>query len=242
MAGMAGEQCRNRRAGCGWSLWKAHTGRRLDYEGLVEEALCFGWIDSRAEKLDADRSMIRFTPRRRGSGWSRTNKERIERLDRAGLMTDAGRAVIAAAKADGSWTLLDDVEALVVPEDLAEALASRPGARDRWEAFPPSARKAMLGWIAQAKRAPTRAARVTETAERAARGERAGQVRPVLVSEPEGSASRRAPRRARHRDDGRGSLWSQRPGTRTRDAAPGSPCSREISPTAGSTPRRSPNR
>ena len=117
-------------------MWKAHTGRRLDYEGLVEEALCFGWIDSRAEKLDADRSMIRFTPRRQGSGWSRTNKERIERLDRAGLMTDAGRAVIAAAKADGSWTLLDDVEALVVPEDLAEALASRPGARDRWEAFP----------------------------------------------------------------------------------------------------------
>ncbi len=157
-------------------FWKAHTGRRLDYEGLVEEALCFGWIDSRAEKLDADRSMIRFTPRRRGSGWSRTNKERIERLDRAGLMTDAGRAVIAAAKADGSWTLLDDVEALVVPEDLAEALASRPGARDRWEAFSPSARKAMLGWIAQAKREPTRAARVTETAERAARGERAGQV------------------------------------------------------------------
>jgi uncharacterized protein YdeI (YjbR/CyaY-like superfamily) len=158
------------------ALWKAHTGRRLDYEGLVEEALCFGWIDSRAEKLDADRSMIRFTPRRRGSGWSRTNKERIERLDRAGLMTDAGRAVFTAAKADGSWTLFDDVEALVVPEDLAEALASRPGARDRWEAFPPSARKAMLGWIAQAKREPTRAARVAETAERAARGERAGQV------------------------------------------------------------------
>ncbi len=157
-------------------LWKAHTGRRLDYEGLVEEALCFGWIDSRAEKVDADRSMVRFTPRRRGSGWSRINKERVERLDRAGLMTESGWAAIEAAKEDGSWTLLDDVEAFVVPEDLAEALASRPGARDRWDAFPPSARKAMLGWIAQAKRAPTRAARVTETAERAARGERAGQV------------------------------------------------------------------
>ncbi len=157
-------------------LWKAHTGRRLEYEGLVEEALCFGWIDSRAETIDAERSMIRFTPRRRGSGWSRTNKERVERLERDGLITDAGWAVIETAKQDGSWTLLDDVEALVVPADLAEALASRPGARDRWEAFPPSARKALLGWIAQAKREATRAARVTDTAERADRGEHAGQV------------------------------------------------------------------
>jgi uncharacterized protein YdeI (YjbR/CyaY-like superfamily) len=157
-------------------LWKAHTGKRLDYAGMVEEALCFGWIDSRAEKLDTDRSMIRFTPRKRGSGWSRINKERIERLARAGLMTDAGLAVIDAAKNDGSWTLLDDIEALVVPDDLADALASRSGARERWEAFPPSARKAMLGWIAQAKRVATRTARVTETAERVSRGELAGQV------------------------------------------------------------------
>jgi uncharacterized protein YdeI (YjbR/CyaY-like superfamily) len=157
-------------------LWKAHTGRRLAYEGLVEEALCFGWIDSRAEKLDTDRSMIRFTPRKQGSGWSRINKERVDRLGREGLMTASGWAVVDAAKDDGSWTLLDDVEALVVPADLANALASRPGARERWEAFPPSARKAMLAWIAQAKRQTTRTARVTETAERAAAGERADQV------------------------------------------------------------------
>jgi uncharacterized protein YdeI (YjbR/CyaY-like superfamily) len=157
-------------------IWKAHTGKRLEYEGLVEEALCFGWIDSRAETIDADRSMIRFTPRKRGSGWSRINKERVERLDRAGLMTDAGLAVIDAAKTDGSWTVLDDVEALVVPDDLEEAMANRPGAKDHWETFPPSARKAILGWIAQARRDTTRASRVTETAERASRGERAGQV------------------------------------------------------------------
>jgi uncharacterized protein YdeI (YjbR/CyaY-like superfamily) len=156
-------------------LWKAHTGKRLEYEGMVEEALCFGWIDSRAERLDTDRSMVRFTPRKPGSGWSRINKERVERLASAGLMTDAGLAVIDAAKQDGSWSLLDDVEALVVPPDLAEALTSRPGARERWEAFPPSARKAILGWIAQAKRDTTRASRVKETAERASRGERAGQ-------------------------------------------------------------------
>jgi uncharacterized protein YdeI (YjbR/CyaY-like superfamily) len=157
-------------------LWKAHTGRRLDFQGLVEEALCFGWIDSRAEKLDTDRSMVRFTPRQQGSGWSRINKERVERLGRDGLMTDSGWAVVDAAKDDGSWALLDDVEALVVPADLEDALASRPGARERWEAFPPSARKAMLGWIAQAKREITRTARVTETAERAATGERADRV------------------------------------------------------------------
>ena len=159
--------------------WKSPTGRpRMAYEESVEEALAFGWVDSKANTLDDERSMLWFAPRRSGSGWSRPNKERVERLERDGRMTDAGRRVIERAKADGSWTLLDDVENLVVPDDLAAAFDAHPGSRAQWEAFPRSAKRGILEWIVQAKTAPTRDRRVTETAEAAARGERANQWRP----------------------------------------------------------------
>lgn len=154
--------------------WKSTTGKpRISYEESVEEALCFGWIDSKAGTLDEDRSMLWFAPRRPGSGWSRPNKERVERLERAGLLTDAGRRAIERARRDGSWTLLDDVENLVVPEDLARAFAARPGAREHWESFPRSAKRSMLDWITQARRPETREQRVTATAEAALRGQRA---------------------------------------------------------------------
>ena len=109
--------------------WRAGSGGpRISYEESVEQALCFGWVDSKGRSLDAERTMLWFAPRKRGSGWARTNKERIERLAAAGLMAPAGHAVIDAAKADGSWTLLDDVENLVVPDDLAAAFAAHPPA------------------------------------------------------------------------------------------------------------------
>jgi uncharacterized protein YdeI (YjbR/CyaY-like superfamily) len=92
-------------------------------------------------------------------------------------MACAGRAVVEAARADGSWTLLDLVEDLVVPDDLAAALDAHPGARRQWEGFPPSARRGILEWIVQAKRDATRRQRVATTAELAARGERANQWR-----------------------------------------------------------------
>jgi len=156
--------------------WRAPTGRqRMTYEESVEEALAFGWIDSKARTLDDERTTIWMSPRKPGSGWSRTNKVRIERLERDGRMTDAGRTLIDQAKADGSWTLLDAVEDLLVPDDLAAAFAAYPGSRERWEAFPRSARRALLEWIVQAKRPETRARRVAETAAGAARGERANQ-------------------------------------------------------------------
>ena len=99
--------------------WKKHTGRPAPTYGEgVEEALCFGWVDSLPRRLDDDRTMLWYAPRKRGSGWSRPNKERIERLEAAGLMTDAGRAVIEAAKSDGSWTRLDDVEDERISEDV----------------------------------------------------------------------------------------------------------------------------
>jgi uncharacterized protein YdeI (YjbR/CyaY-like superfamily) len=154
---------------------KAAGGPALSYEAAVEEALCVGWIDGTARKLDAERAMIYFTRRKPRSGWARTNKERVARLEAAGLMLPAGQAVVDAARADGSWTALDDVEALVVPDDLAEALAGSSGAAEHWAAFPPSVRRAILAWISTAKRPETRARRVAEAAEKAGRNERANQ-------------------------------------------------------------------
>lgn len=159
--------------------WRRPTGRPApSYDDVVEEALCFGWIDSTARTFDDERSGLRLAPRRPGSGWARSNKARIERLEAAGLMTDAGRALVDRAKADGSWSLLDGVEDGIVPGDLAAALGARPPARDHFDAFPPGVRRGILGWIAQAKRPETRRRRVQETAEKAQRNERANQGTP----------------------------------------------------------------
>ena len=154
--------------------WRARSGRvGLDYEASIEEALCFGWVDSTGGRYDDDRGKLYFAPRKRGSGWAATNKARIERLTAAGLMAPAGMAAIERAKADGSWTILDSVERLEVPEDLSAALAARRDATANFDAFPPSARKQMLGWVAFAVKPETRADRVRAIAEAAERNERA---------------------------------------------------------------------
>lgn len=156
--------------------WRTHTGkRRISYEDAVTEALAFGWIDSKARTLDDDRSVLWFCPRRPTSGWSRSNKTRVERLLAEGRMAPAGQAAIDTAKANGAWELLDAVEDLVVPPDLAAAFDQHEGSAAAWETFPRSAKRALLAWIVQAKRPETRARRVQETAEKAARGERANQ-------------------------------------------------------------------
>lgn len=149
---------------------KGGTATRLTYDAAVEEGLAFGWIDSTGHALDADRHTMLFTPRKRGSNWSRSNKERVARLTAQGLMTPAGLDAVDAAKADGSWTLLDDVEALVVPDDLARALRAEPGAAAGFETRTESQRKLALYWIASAKREATRAARIAEVARAAAEG------------------------------------------------------------------------
>jgi uncharacterized protein YdeI (YjbR/CyaY-like superfamily) len=159
--------------------WRAASGRgRIPYDEAVEEALCVGWIDSLATTLDDERHLQLFTPRRRASGWSRTNKVRVERLTAAGLMRPAGLAAVEAAVADGSWTLLDAAEDLVEPEDLTAALDAVPAARGHWDGFSPSSRKAILQWIVTAKRPETRARRVEETTRRAAEGRKANQPAP----------------------------------------------------------------
>jgi uncharacterized protein YdeI (YjbR/CyaY-like superfamily) len=155
--------------------WRRGHGPVLAYEDAVEEALCFGWVDSTAGRLDDRRSKLYFAPRKPGSGWAATNKARVERLIAEGRMAPAGREAIERAKANGSWTLLDEVEQGVVPDDLARAFVEHPPAATNFEAFPKSARRAILVWIAAAKRPETRAARVRETAERAALNERANE-------------------------------------------------------------------
>ena len=156
--------------------WKTATGKpRISYEESVVEALAVGWVDSMGLTIDDERSMLWFARRKPTSGWSRPNKQRVERLEAEGRMGRAGRRAIEVAKANGAWTVLDGPEDLVVPDDLAAALAALPGAEAHWESFPPSAQRAILGWIALARTAPTRARRVTETAEQAAVGRRANQ-------------------------------------------------------------------
>jgi uncharacterized protein YdeI (YjbR/CyaY-like superfamily) len=141
--------------------YKAATGKaRLGYEECIPDALCYGWIDSVNRPLDADRTALLFTPRRARSGWSRTNKVRIERLLKEGRMQSAGLAKIAAAKRDGSWTLLDSVEALETPDDLRKALGAA-GMR-RFEALTPGRRKEHLRALVTAKRPETRARRVAD--------------------------------------------------------------------------------
>lgn len=149
---------------------KGNTVTLLTYEEAVEEGLSFGWIDSTTRKLDADRHAMLFTPRRRGGTWARTNKARVERLIAEDRMTPAGLAVVEAAKADGSWTMLDDVEALVVPADLAAALAGDPAAAHGFDARSASQRKMALYWIVSAKRTETRARRVSLVVRAAAEG------------------------------------------------------------------------
>jgi uncharacterized protein YdeI (YjbR/CyaY-like superfamily) len=154
--------------------WRARTGRvRLDYEAAVEEALCFGWVDSTGGHLDDERGKLYFAPRKLRSPWAATNKARVERLIAEGRVAPAGLAAIERAKANGSWEVLDSVERLQVPQDLAAALEARPSAAANFAAFAPSARKMLLGWIALAIRPEARARRITEVAEAAARNERA---------------------------------------------------------------------
>ena len=158
--------------------YRRATGKAtFTYEQAVEEALCYGWIDGHTKTLDEERGMQWFAPRRAGSVWARSNKERVARLIADGRMTPAGQARIDAAQADGTWALWDHVDSLAVPDDLAAALATYPAARAHFDAFPRSARHAILGWIATAKRPETRAKRIAETARLAQENVRANQPR-----------------------------------------------------------------
>ena len=161
-------------AGVWLCSWRTATGRATcPYPEAVEEAICFGWIDSTVNVLDDERALQLFTPRRPKSTWTRLNRTRAAEMEAAGLMTDAGRRTIEIARATGWWTILEPVEALVEPVPLAEALDRTPAARVAWDRFPPSARKAMLWWVISAVRDVTRDKRIETIVAAAERGERA---------------------------------------------------------------------
>jgi uncharacterized protein YdeI (YjbR/CyaY-like superfamily) len=135
----------------------------LTLEDAVEEALCFGWIDSTLRRLDEGRNVLLFTPRRAGGTWSQTNKSRVTRLLEQGLMAPAGIRAVERAWSDGSWTLLESIDAVWIPPDLAAALAVDPVATAGFNAMTTSEKKNALWWIASAKRPATRLARIEET-------------------------------------------------------------------------------
>ena len=154
--------------------WRTSTGKpACPYPEAVEEAICFGWIDSTANVFDEDRGLQLFTPRKPKGTWTRLNRQRVADMEAAGLMTDAGRIAVEVAKGNGWWTILDPVEDLIEPDELTDALDANTAARHSWDGFPPSARKIMLWWVISAARDDTRAKRIATIVAKAAHGERA---------------------------------------------------------------------
>ena len=158
------------------SVWlvtfKRHTGTKyVSRDEVLDELLCFGWIDGIRRKLDDDRTMQLISPRR-VQHWAASYKERAARLEREGRMRAPGRRAIAESKRSGLWNFMDDVDALVKPPDLVTALQARPGATGHFDAFPASSQRFVLRWIKLAKTPATRAKRIERIAELAARNQR----------------------------------------------------------------------
>lgn len=152
-----------------WLIYykKASGKRSVTYSEALDEGLCFGWIDSIVQRVDAERYMQKWTPRKAGSVWSAANKARVARLAAAGRMAAAGLAKVEAARGDGSWDKLNTVEGLVrtaaVPKDLQTALAEDPAVLEKFERLAPSRRKLWTWWVISAKRPETRARRIAAT-------------------------------------------------------------------------------
>lgn len=147
----------------------------VNYEESVEEALCFGWIDSKPQKRDENCYLLFFSRRKPKSVWSAINKKRINKLEEAGLMRPAGIAAVETAKANGSWTSIDNVEAMIMPEELEYGLRKNATAKLFFAAFPASAKKGIYQWIASAKTNTTRSKRIHETIALAEKNIRANQ-------------------------------------------------------------------
>ncbi len=157
----------------------------MSYSDIIEELLCFGWIDSKPNALDEDHSLLWIAPRKETANWSKLNKERAQRLIAAGQMTEVGLQKIERAKLNGTWTALDTVEALELPPDLQSALAAFPQAQENFSAFPRSVKRNILEWIQAAKKPETRSKRVQETAQLAALNQRANQWRDASKPKPQ---------------------------------------------------------
>lgn len=141
----------------------------------VEEALCFGWIDGIKRSIDDEHYTHRFSPRKPDSRWSRSNKERVERLLDAGLMTPAGAKTIEQAKKNGSWQKpVDGARRFPMPPELAARLGKSRKAAAFFDSLAPSYRRQYIDWIASAKRPETRKRRLDEALELLTRGRKLG--------------------------------------------------------------------
>jgi uncharacterized protein YdeI (YjbR/CyaY-like superfamily) len=144
-------------------IYKKDSGQpKLTYTDAVEEALCFGWIDNRANRLDNERYLVQFSPRQPKSIWAKSNKIRVEKLIAQGLMTKAGLKVIERAKKDGSWDSLNEIDELILPQDLQSALDNNPSTSQYFAALSVSSKRAVLWWMASAHRTETRQKRIQE--------------------------------------------------------------------------------
>jgi uncharacterized protein YdeI (YjbR/CyaY-like superfamily) len=162
------------------SVWvvcykKSSDKPTITYEELVLECLCFGWIDSKPNKIDDEKFKMFCAVRKPKSAWSALNKKRVQELLALGLIQPAGLAAIETAKANGAWDVINDAQALLVPDDLQAAFQTHPGAAGYWTGFPPSTQRAILEWISLAKTEATRSKRVLQTAQLAAQNIRANQ-------------------------------------------------------------------
>jgi len=162
-------------------FYKKGSGiQSTNYAEVLEEALCFGWIDSKANKRDDQSYFQYFTKRKPKSNWSKLNKEKAAKLIEKGLMTPAGFESIEIAKKNGKWASLDGVEGLTVPHDLRRLLEKDKTAFDNWEQFSRSVKRGILEWILNAKRPETRQKRINEIVELAGKNIKANQyIRPV---------------------------------------------------------------
>ena len=155
------------------SVWlvfynKASAIPSISWSDAVDVALCFGWIDSKKVAVDKEKSHQFFSKRKSKSTWSKINKEKVLKLIDAGLMTEAGLICIETAKQNGSWTILDDVEELIIPGDLEIEFKKQPGSKDFFLSLSRSVKKGMLQWLVLAKRPETRQNRISEIAQLAA--------------------------------------------------------------------------
>ena len=147
------------------------------YDEAVDEAMCFGWVDSKINARDELSFFQYFAKRNPKSNWSRVNKEKIARLMEAGLMEGPGLEMVRIAKENGTWTALDDVENLLIPPDMLKEFEKYTSAQENWENFPRSVKRGILEWIFNAKRPATRAKRIVETVSKAEQNIRANQYR-----------------------------------------------------------------
>ncbi len=157
-------------------FYRKHTGQpSLEYGEAVEEALCFGWIDSIIKRIDDDRYARKVTPRKPDSLWSELNKKRIAKLEKQGLMMEAGMVKVKEAKASGQWNRPDRPQiSFDIPEELESELAKNKKAREFFHQLAPSYQKQYIGWIAVAKRQETKERRLKESIALLAKGEKLG--------------------------------------------------------------------